>query len=108
MKYQQIFEDKPNDLEIETHETVINEKEEDLAPEEIVAKSCAQFFDRFVIPMEATWKEVFDVVLIFTSVYNVYANAFYSAFRLPDSPSELFLDQFIEMMFLFDMIFCFF
>lgn len=73
-----------------------------------MARSCAQFFDRFVIPIDATWKEIFDLVLIFSSVYNVYANAFYSAFRLPESPSELFLDWFIEVMFLFDMIFCFF
>lgn len=62
---------------------VITEEDEELAAEEIVTRSCAQAFDRFVIPLDATWKEVFDMVLIFSSVYNVYANAFYSAFRTP-------------------------
>lgn len=73
-----------------------------------MVKNCFQIFDRFLIPIDSWWKNIFDSILIISSVYNVYVNAFYSAFRLPEGDAEVVLDKFIEYMFLLDMIFCFF
>jgi hypothetical protein len=51
---------------------------------------------------------VFDGVLILSSVYNVFVNAYYAAFRSPSEQYEIVMDQAIEAMFAFDMLFCFF
>lgn len=42
------------------------------------------FFDYMVISRESNWKAIFDVVLLFASVYNTFSQAFYSAFGEPD------------------------
>jgi len=64
--------------------------------------------DRFVIPLDSSWKEMFDLFLIINSCYNVYVNAYYAAFRSPTGKVEIILEYVIEGMFLLDMIFCFF
>jgi len=46
--------------------------------------------------------------MMITSVYNIFANAQYAAFGAPDSLIEIIVDYFVESLFLFDMVFCFF
>ena len=70
-----------------------------------------------VISRESQWKAIFDVVLLFASVYNTFSQAFYSAFGEPDQIyrdygqnaiiAVKFLDEAIEILFYFDFIFCF-
>lgn len=64
--------------------------------------------DKLVIPADTNWKNMFDAILILSSVYNVIINAYYAAFRSPSKNYEMFFDQAIEVLFFFDMIFCFF
>lgn len=64
--------------------------------------------NKFVISKGSTWKGVFDLIMMITSVYNIFANAQYAAFGAPDSLIEIIVDYFVESLFLFDMIFCFF
>jgi hypothetical protein len=42
------------------------------------------------------------------SCYNVFTNAYYAAYKIPDSEKEIMRDQFVEVLFFIDMIFCFF
>jgi hypothetical protein len=64
--------------------------------------------NKFVISKGSTWKGVFDLIMMITSVYNIFANAQYAAFGNPDSLIEKITDYFVEGLFLCDMIFCFF
>jgi hypothetical protein len=45
--------------------------------------------------------------MTFASCYNVFSNAFYSAYRVPEG-KEIIIDQLVEVWFFLDMIFCFF
>lgn len=42
-------------------------------------------FDYLVIKIDAPWKGVFDIILTIASCYNVFTNAYYSAYRMPNS-----------------------
>mgnify|MGYP006095187319 CR=1 FL=1 len=64
--------------------------------------------NRLVISVDSYWKNLFDGVLIISSVYNVIMNAYYASFRSPYKKHELWIENAIEGMFFFDMIFCFF
>ena len=48
------------------------------------------------------------MLLVVCSVYNVFSNAYYAAFRPPLYTYEFVLDMVMEVMFFFDIIFCFF
>ena len=60
-----------------------------------------------VIKKDSSWKGAFDVVMLFVSCYNIFVNAFYSAFGIPDTPYFVYVDNFVESLFFFDLIFCF-
>jgi hypothetical protein len=64
--------------------------------------------DGYVIKADRGWKRVFDVALLVCAVYNVFANAYYAAFRPPLRTYEFVLDLGMEVVFLLDMLFCFF
>lgn len=53
---------------------------------------------------------MFDLLLTIVSVINVFSNAYYAAFGLPDTKTsdDIALDASIEMLFVLDMIFNFF
>jgi len=46
-------------------------------------------------------------MMLIVSCYNIFANAYYSAFGIPESISLIVFDYSVEIMFLLDMIFCF-
>ena len=60
-----------------------------------------------VIEKDSTWKGAFDIIMLIVSCYNIFGNALYSAFGLSDQPYFWYLDNFVETLFLFDMLFCF-
>lgn len=64
--------------------------------------------DKFVIKKDSSWKSVFDIFLMVVSIYNIFGNAYVSAFGQSSSFLYVFIDFFVETMFFFDMIFCFF
>lgn len=67
----------------------------------------ASFFDRFVIAKDSSWKNAFDMVMLVASCYNVFTQAYYSAFGLPVGIVMNFLDYVIELLFFLDFVFCF-
>ena len=64
-------------------------------------------FNKLVISRNSTWKVVFDIVMLFVSCYNIFGNAYFSAFEITEDLQFLILDQVVESMFLMDMIFNF-
>ena len=74
----------------------ISSKKDDLA-----------FLNKLVISKDGTWKGMFDLLMMFASIFNIFGNAYYSAFGVPESMQNIILDQIVETLFLFDMIFCF-
>ena len=50
---------------------------------------------------------MFDLLMMFASCFNIFGNAYYSAFGVPASTYNIILDMLIETLFLFDMCFCF-
>jgi hypothetical protein len=60
-----------------------------------------------VIKKDSTWKGIFDLTLLLISCYNIFSNAFYSAFGIPESIYFTVIDNFVEGLFWFDLIFCF-
>jgi hypothetical protein len=70
-----------------------------------------------VISKDSDWKTIFDVVMLFASVYSTFSQAYYAAFGPPEivyvekSQGEIdfieFLDQTVEYSFFLDFIFCF-
>ena len=48
------------------------------------------------------------MILVISSIYNVFSNAYYAAFRPPVHLYEFWLDMFMELLFFLDIIFCFF
>lgn len=81
---------------------------DEIDPNILLQRDDLAFLDKFVIKKDSTWKGLFDIFLMFISVYNIFGNAFYSAFGEPTSTLFLFIDLTVELMFFFDMIFCFF
>ena len=60
-----------------------------------------------VISHDSTWKGGFDFVMLVVSCQNIFSNSYYSAFGLPTSKTFNYIDVFIEMLFVCDLIFCF-
>lgn len=64
-------------------------------------------FDMLVIEKDSSWKNGFDMVMLLASCYNVYSQAYYSAFGLPEGLIVNVLDYLIEVLFFLDFVFCF-
>ena len=62
---------------------------------------------KLVIPINSSWKNTFDYLLLFASFQNCFFQAFYAAFGLPTDYYEVFLDQSVEFLFWLDLVFCF-
>ena len=60
-----------------------------------------------MIKKDSTWKGIFDLILLLISCYNIFSNAYYSAFGVPDSLSFKIVDNFVEGLFWCDLCFCF-
>lgn len=45
----------------------------------------SNFFDILVIKKDSNWKGAFDILMLFVSCYNIFVNAYYSAFGIPDT-----------------------
>ena len=65
------------------------------------------YFDCLVIKKESSWKGGFDVVMLFVSCYNIFMNAYYSAFGIPTDPYFNYVDMAVESLFICDLVFCF-
>lgn len=61
----------------------------------------------FVIAKDNSLKGIFDVVMMFVSIYNIFGNAYYAAFGIPTDKVFQYADQTVESLYLLDMIFCF-
>lgn len=60
-----------------------------------------------MIKEDSTWKAYFDLLMLIASVYNVFTQAYYSAFGLPEGFYFNVLDYLIEVLFFLDFCFCF-
>lgn len=63
------------------------------------------FLDKLVISKDSRLKGYFDVMMMFASIFNVFTNAYYSAFGEPTSFYLSIADTIIETQFFLDMIF---
>lgn len=63
--------------------------------------------DMLVIKIDSPWKGWFDFVMLIVSCQNIFSNSYYSAFGLPTSMTFNYIDIFIELLFVCDLIFCF-
>ena len=70
-------------------------------------KKDMNIFNCLVISQDSTWKGAFDIVMLIVSCYNIFGNAFYSAFGKSESWHFMILDQCVETLFLLDLLFCF-
>ena len=64
------------------------------------------FLNRLLIKRDSALKGVFDIVMLIVSVYNIYGNAYYSAFEVDSLKEELWFilfDNIIELLFFIDM-----
>ena len=64
-------------------------------------------FDMLIIKKDSSWKGAFDIVMLFISCYNIFGNAYYSAFGAPTSIAFYVIDYVVEFMFVCDLFFCF-
>ena len=72
-------------------------------------KKSVSFVNRLIIKSDSQWKAVFDLVMLFASCENTFSQAFQAAFGTFESEYINNLEiYFIEGLFLFDLIFCFF
>ena len=60
-----------------------------------------------MIKRESQWKGVFDIIMLCISCYNIFGNAYFSAFGVSDTMTFWIADQVIESFFLLDLAFCF-
>lgn len=67
----------------------------------------SNFFDILVIKKDSSWKGAFDILMLFVSCYNIFVNAYYSAFGIPNTESFVIIDNFVEGLFICDLVFCF-
>ena len=67
----------------------------------------SNYLNFLVIKKDSTWKGAFDVVMLFVSCYNIFVNAYYSAFGIPTERYYVYVDNFVESLFMLDLIFCF-
>ena len=65
------------------------------------------FLNRLLIKKDSTWKGAFDIIMLIVSCYNVFGNAFYAAFGMPDLLWLIIFDNFVEVLFLMDLFCCF-
>jgi hypothetical protein len=72
-------------------------------------RQVSNFFDMniLVIKKDSNWKGGFDVLMLFVSVYNIFVNAFYSAFGIPTTQNFIIVDNLVEGLFICDLCFCF-
>ena len=114
-EYDDIFKDKDkksvDDEDDEEYKPVCLEEliiTEDVEEVNVYVNAITEFFDSLVISQDATWKKIFDIIIIFSSVYLVISNAFYASFRPPTDDYEFWLDISMIGLFFFDMVFNFF
>ena len=50
---------------------------------------------------------MFDVVMLFASCQSTFTQAYYAAFGMSLNPAQNIVDYFVELLFIFDFIFCF-
>ena len=63
------------------------------------------FLDKLVISKESGWKSLFDLIMMLVSIQNIFFNAFYAGFGVPETYSiSYFVDKTFETLFLFDMM----
>lgn len=55
------------------------------------------FLDKLVISRDSKWKGKFDLMMMMASIFNVFSNAYYSAFGEPSDTNSQLLDQIIEL-----------
>jgi hypothetical protein len=79
----------------------------EIDPNALLVRDDLAFLDKFVIKKDCTWKGIFDIMLMSVSIYNIFGNAYYSAFGEPEDTWFWVIDLLVETMFLFDMLFCF-
>lgn len=60
-----------------------------------------------VIRKDNPYKGAFDVVMMFIACYNIFGNAYFAAFGVPDILAIRALNEVIEAFFLIDMLCCF-
>ena len=75
------------------------------------------FINKLIISKNSDWKAIFDIVMLFASVYNTFSQAYYAAFGEPEVvyahykkqsiTNVKIIDQFVEVMFYLDFLFCF-
>lgn len=77
--------------------------------QERASKGDLAFLNKLLIRKDSARKGAFDIVMLVVSVYNIYGNAYYSAFDIPFQTSLWFIvfDNSIELLFFVDMICCF-
>ena len=61
-------------IESITIDTNVSQKKDDLA-----------FLNKLVISKDSTWKGWFDLVMMVAAIFNIFGNAYYSAFGVPES-----------------------
>jgi hypothetical protein len=67
------------------------------------------FLNKLLIKRDSPLKGAFDILMLFVSVYNIYGNAYYSAFEVFTEGELWFIlfDNIIELLFFVDMCCCF-
>lgn len=65
------------------------------------------YFNRFVIKIDSTWKAFFDNVMLIVSTYNTFTQAYIAAFESDEELYTKLSDYFIEFLFALDFVFCF-
>jgi hypothetical protein len=75
------------------------------------------YLSMLIISKDSDWKTVFDIIMLFASVYSTFSQAYYAAFGPPDvvyfemaqqSITVIkFIDETVELLFYLDFIFCF-
>ena len=66
--------------------------------------------NKLLIKRDSSLKGAFDILMLIVSVYNIYGNAYYSAFEITFKNQLWFIlfDNIIELLFFIDMCCCFF
>lgn len=92
------------DVEEEDKKTVKSEPEDDdplddfdeLNLDEEHSMRQKNVFDCLVIKKDSSWKGMFDILMLFISCYNIFGNAYYSAFGAPNTTFFYVLDYVVE------------
>ena len=65
------------------------------------------FSEIIVVKHDNAFKEYFDMLMLPVSCYNVFGNAYYSAFGSSSNIYIIIIDWIVETLFLIDIVFCF-